>query len=184
VVAGRDRLAYNAGGTVSGQIFVREGASARTRAITRGRAQNPSPAWSPDGMRLAFASNRGGSYDIYVANADGSAVRRLSRLGNSFNPAWSPDGRTIVFLSSGRTPENPELYSIRPDGSALRRLTRTAGGVDKLGDDGMPSWSPDGRRIAFTSNRTGDGEVWTMAPTGRNQRSLVGFPRRDDWWPR
>jgi TolB protein len=178
------RLAYNAGGSVSAQILVRDAASGRTRAITRGRAQNLSPAWSPDGKRLAFASNRAGTYDIYLTGADGRGVRRLTRLGSSFSPAWSPDGRTIVFSSSGRTPENPELYSIRPDGSGLRRLTRTAGGVDQLGDDGMPSWSPDGRRIAFTSNRTGDGEVWTMAPTGRDQRRLLGFPRRDDWWPR
>ena len=178
------RLAYNAGGSVSAQIFVREADSGRTRAITRGRAQNLSPAWSPDGARLAFASNRTGTYDIYVANAGGSGIRRLTRLGSTFSPAWSPDGRTIVFSSSGRTPENPELYAIRPDGSGLRRLTRTAGGIDTLGDDGMPSWSPDGRRIAFTSNRTGDGEIWTMAPTGRKQRRLFGFPRRDDWWPR
>jgi Tol biopolymer transport system component len=120
--------------------------------------------------------------------ADGNGVRRLTRLARrgygSHSPAWSPDGRLIVFSSAGRTPENPELYSIRPDGSGLKRLTFTRGDAETLGDDGFPSWSPDGRTIVFTSNRTGEGELWTMRPDGSGQRLLAGLRGRDDWAPR
>ncbi|MBD0337665.1 MAG: PD40 domain-containing protein [Thermoleophilia bacterium] len=158
------------------------------RRLTRHRAEELTPSWSPDGRRIAFTSDRSGAFDIYVANADGSGVLRVTRLGRpnqgSFGPAWSPAGDRIVFSSAGPTPENPELYSIRPDGTGLRRLTRTAGGVEVLGDDGMPDWSPDGRTIVFTSNRSGGGALWTMRADGRGQRVLLDLPRSDEFHPR
>lgn len=170
------------------ELYVARADGRGVRRVTRHRGEDLTPAWSPDGRRLAFASNRRGEYELYVANADGSGVRRLTRLARpgygSFSPAWSPDGRRIAFSSAGPTPENPELYSIRPDGGGLKRLTRTKGDVETLGDDGMPSFSPDGRTIVFTSNRTGEGEVWVMRADGSGQRRLAGLPRRDDWAPR
>jgi TolB protein len=158
------------------------------RRLTAHRGEDVSPAWAPDGRRIAFASNRSGEFEIHVMRADGTGVRRLTRLARrgygSYSPAWSPDGRTIVFSSAGPTPENPELYSVRADGTGLKRLTRTKGDAETLGDDGMPAYSPDGRTIAFTSNRTGNGELWTMRPDGSGQRRLAGLRDRDDWAPR
>lgn len=58
------------------------------------------PAWSPDGRRVAFASDRNGSYDLYVMNADGSGLRQLTHHpASDFAPQWSPDGRTLAFVS-------------------------------------------------------------------------------------
>ncbi len=87
------------------------------------------------------------------------------------------------FSSSAWTAENPEIYVVRPDGSGFRRLTRTAGNAEVLGDDSWPRWSPDGKRIVFSSNRTGNGEVWIMRADGKGQRRIAGLPRRDDWAP-
>jgi TolB protein len=170
-------------------VYVADARARNVRRITHTRGANEyTPAWSPDGKRIAFASNRTGAYELYVARADGTGVRRLTvgaRDGyGSYLPAWSPDGRRIAFSSSSRTPENAEIYLVRPNGTGLRRLTRTRGNVEVLGDDSWPAWSPDGRRIVFSSNRTGEGEVWVMGADGRGERRLAGLRRRDDWGPR
>jgi Tol biopolymer transport system component len=182
------RIAYVSYRDGNGELYVMSADGTAARRVTRHRGEDLSPAWSPDGKRIAFASNRSGEYEVYVMKADGSGVRRLTRLARrgygSHSPAWSPDGRVIVFSSAGRTPENPELYSIRADGGGLQRLTFTEGDSETLGDDGFPSWSPDGKTVVFTSNRTGEGELWTMRPDGSGQRRLAGLRGRDDWAPR
>jgi Tol biopolymer transport system component len=166
------------------EIVVVDADGRNERRLTRHPAEDLWPVWSPDGKRLAFVSTRDGTWEVFVMNANGSGVRQLThRIASTelnVTPAWSPDGRLIAF-SSTRTPENPEIWVVRPDGKGLRRLTRTKGDVHVLGDDGFPSWSSDGRLIAFSSNRTGDGEVWLMRRDGSGQRRLAGLPRRDDW---
>jgi TolB protein len=168
------------------EIYSADADGGNLRRLTRSSSIDLSPAWSPDGTRIAFVSNRHGRYELYVMRADGTGARRVlprARHGDAFSPSWSPDGRLIAFSSSEWTPENPEIYVVRPDGTGRRRLTRTKGSVDVLGDDGWPTWAPDGKRIAFSSNRTGDGEIWIMNANGSGQRRLAGLPRRDDWAP-
>ncbi len=76
------------------------------------------PAWSPDGSRIAFVSNRDGNAEIYAASTDGSGVTRLTKdPADDFSPAWSPDGLWVAFASSG------DLYVVAADGSGLARLT-------------------------------------------------------------
>ena len=111
-------------------------------------------AWSPDGERVAYASDEetgAGYLAIYVMNADGSGVRRLTPLvRTSLSPAWSPDGARILFsvLRQGRG----DLHVIDADGGSERRLTRLESVVEV---DGV--WSPDGRQIALTfGDRFGD----------------------------
>lgn len=104
------------------------------RQLTRDR-RDRSPAWSPDGRRLAF--ERAGR--IYLMAADGTSVRRLmppSARGRQ--AAWSPNGREIAFIRTGA------LFVVRADGTRQRLLYRRKGVVAN-----RPTWSPDGRRIAF-----------------------------------
>ena len=101
-----------------------------------------SPAWSPDGKRIAFYSERDGNAEIYVMNADGTAVTRLTNsTADEGYPSWSPDGKRIAFMRrTGRT----ELFTMNADGSDQKPLLT----VDK-GDAIDPRWSPDGARIVF-----------------------------------
>jgi Tol biopolymer transport system component len=106
------------------------------------------PAWSPDGQRIAFASDRGGTSDrdIYVMDADGSNLVRRTDRGSSGTPAWSPDGEKIVFssLRDGQV----GLYVMIVDGDWANP---TAVGHAR-GANIHPAWSPDGKRIAFVSD--------------------------------
>ena len=98
-----------------------------------------SPAWSPDGQRIAFSSaDENGNYDIYVMNADGSDLTRITdHSAGDYDPFWSPDGRLIAF-SSGRDGGYSEIYVMNPDGSGVTRITYRAGGNSR------PIWVPVG----------------------------------------
>ncbi len=112
-------------------------------------------AWSPDGTRIAFITNRIGARQIFVMNADGTGLVRLTdHLVGNGAPAWSPDGRQIAFTS--RHFGNDEIFVINADGTELVNRTYHPA------DDANPVWSPDERRIAFTSNRSGNNEIYMM----------------------
>jgi TolB protein len=133
------------------------------------------PAWSPDGRKIAFTSDRDGNPEVYLMNADGSGQRRLTRNAAPDLPlAWSPDGRKIAFTS------RRAIYVINADGRGQRRLTRNAA----VGFG--PAWSPDGRKIAFLSKRDGNWEIYAVNADGSGQRNLTRNPARDSafvWSP-
>src|SRR6187455_2192730 len=88
------------------------------------RGDVQTPAWSPDGRKLAFVSERDGNAEIYVMNADGSEQENLTRQPSSdSHPSWSRDGRKLAFVS--RRDGNAEIYVMNADGSGLSNLTRT-----------------------------------------------------------
>ena len=149
-------------------LFVNADGSGR-RNVTREWGLDGFPVWSPDGRRIAFMSGRdneaGRGYDanIYVMNADGSRLRRLTRSpGEAWDgyPVWSPDGGKIAFLRS-----TPEVWVMNADGSGQRRLASGWGSA----------WSPDGQRIAFGRGSPGaaDGEIYVMNADGSGQRRLT-----------
>jgi len=124
------------------------------------------PAWSPDGSRIAFASeSEDGGSQIFAMNADGSDPSQLTR-GPAFNvrPAWSPDGSTIAYESV--LDRNSDVYVMAPDGSGRQRLT------DDPAWDGDPVWSPDGELIAFASERDPAG-IYLLNADGRDVRSIL-----------
>ena len=135
--------------------------------LTNNDAEDVQPTWSPDARRIAFVSGRDGNWNIYVANADGSGTTRLTHhAASDWRPSWSPDGRRIAFVSirdSDRSsfPPNSDIYSVNADGTELTRLT------DNDMVNGAPAWSPDGRRIVFSSSRGhGRSGVFVMNPDG------------------
>lgn len=144
------------------------------RRLGAGRSSDEAPSWAPSGSRLAFSRDN----DIWTMNADGREARRITRQGSQ--PAWSPKGREIAFSSArdrnGKTcfqecTTNREIYLARADGSRVRRLTRSPG------DDFAPAWSPDGTHLAFTSTRRDIGDaqhdLYLMRRNGRCQRPLL-----------
>ena len=170
------------------------GGSNGTRFTTDERSS--SPAWSPDGKRLAFTSSRDRSdygNGIYTMNADGSDVRRLTHHPprNDYQPKWSPDGKKVVFISSRNEPEpdscssapegcNFEIYVVNAEGSGETRLTNSAG-IDR-----NPSWSPDGSRVVFESKRDGNYEIYAVNADGTGVTRLTNDPRTDgdpEWSP-
>ena len=134
------------------------------------------PAWSPDGQKIAFVSNRDDrDGDIFVMNADGSDQINLT-IDNAeidFFPDWSPDGTRIAFSSFRGG--NGDVYVMDANGGNLIRLT------DDPEFDGWPAWSPDGSRIAFTSRRDGTHEIYMMNADGSNQVNLTNDSERRDW---
>src|SRR6266545_1488488 len=122
-----------------------------------------------DGERIAFASNNGETFDIYVINADGSGLRQLtSDPATDRFPAWSPDGSRITF-SSDRNGQS-DIYVMNTDGSQVQQLTNDAAG------DFVPAWSPDGDRIAFAKGRMEQSDVYVMNSDGSALRQLTHDP--------
>ena len=115
--------------------------------------QDGNPAYSPDGKRVAFTSEREGTSAIWKCNADGSDAVRLTTLhalGGA--PVFSPDGSRVAF--DDRTSGRSHIYAVGADGGTVETLT--AGNFD----DTKPAWSGDGKSIYFASNRTGRYEIW------------------------
>jgi len=143
------------------------------RNLTRNPAPDGGAAWSPDGRRIAFVSDRDGANnsEIYVMDADGSRQTRLTTAARGdTHPTWSPDGRRIAFVSD-RDDFNSEVYVMKANGSGQVNLTRSPA------SDEEPTWSPDGRRIAFSSDRADQeaipGDIYTMDTDGSNEKRLT-----------
>jgi len=135
-----------------------------------------SPTFSPDGSRMAFVSDQGGSAAVYVSSAEGGPATRLTSKDKATDPAWSPTGEYIVFVS-----RETDICLIRPDGSGFRQLT---GGQ---GRNYRPSFSPDGRLIVFASDRNKRMQLFVMnANGGRAHVLMPDYPESQDlpyWSP-
>jgi Tol biopolymer transport system component len=157
--------------------------------LTRDPAEDWLPSWSPDGKHVAFVSDRSGEWELYAKSvgqgSGGTDIDGIVQLtddgGDNWDPSWSPDGSHLVF--SSRREGNWEVYVIDidfsvgvPRGAALTRLTTNPA------NDWLPTWSPDGRRIAFVSDRDGDWEIYVMEADGSLQTNLTRNPA-DDWVP-
>ncbi len=145
--------------------------------LTTHPATDTDPAWSPDGKKIAFTSQRDGNSEIYLMNADGTNQTRLTVGPATDNrPAWSPAGGKIAFVSD--RDGNREIYVMNSDGTNATRLTT------EVGSDGDPDWSPDGSKIAFTSDRGGVSGIFVMNADGTGARRLTSNsrPERQPAW--
>jgi TolB protein len=157
-----------------------DGSELRRLPGTQRFDQNPS--WSPDGRRLVFWTNAAATGQIYVANADGSGRRLLTPYPQAQNdpaptdqfPTWSPTGSLISFerVAVEGVEDSWSIWVMRPDGSGRRRITPRGTFAHS------PSWSPDGKRIVYTSE-TSLGVV-DLAGRGRPLQTLSEV---SDWAP-
>jgi dipeptidyl aminopeptidase/acylaminoacyl peptidase len=160
-------------------IYVAPATGAPQVNLTNHAAYDGTPSWSPDGSRIAFASDRDGPLDLYLMNADGSGVVRLhTGVGVAWQPTWSADSTRLAFtcLSNASDPwwatpaDTADICTIAADGSGFARLTT------EVGPDLDPAWSPDGTRILFSTARFGGQELALMNPdgTGVTQFTFIG----------
>jgi len=119
------------------------------------------PQWSPDGKQIAFWSERSGTPEISLSDAEGGSQAQLTSFaggGPPDNPRWSPDGKTIAFDAAPAG--NSDIYLISASGGAPRRLTT------EPSMDTHAAWSNDGETIYFSSDRSGTVQVWKMPVAG------------------
>jgi eukaryotic-like serine/threonine-protein kinase len=134
--------------------------------VVAGARESTRGAWSPDGERIAFGSDRGGEMNLWLLSLRDGRTRRLtSGAGGDYQPSWSPDARALVFFSARAGAIDIWRYDF--DGENLTRLTRGES------IDINPFFSPDGTRIAFQSDRDGRLEVFVMNANGTDIRQLT-----------
>lgn len=157
------QIAFVRGIGPDAEIYAISSDGTGARNLTNRAGADFYPSWSPSGDRIAFEGDTPGSYfDVYVMNADGSNLTRITSGNGIYNghPVWSPDGRRLAFESW--RDGNLEIYLMNPDGTDRVRLTHDGG------FDSDPTWSPDGKRIAFRSNRNGHDDIYVMNADGSN----------------
>jgi len=159
-----NRLAFTQihGGTPVYQIEVPNPTrplSAPVRLIASTRS-NHTPQFSPDGEKIAFASDRTGTDEIWICDRDGTNPIQVTNFGGPHvgSPRWSPDGKQIVF--DVHTSNIGHIYVVNVEGGTPRRVT-----TETL-DEGVPTWSRDGKWIYFCSNRSGDQQLWKVPAEG------------------
>lgn len=166
--------------SANNQIYVMNADGSNLRRLTDGAPgdTNHYPAFSPDGSRLAFIryESRGKGYSLSVIGIDGSGLQQfVSSSGALGEPTWSPDGSRIAFIrGQDMTVEGAaylascgsQIYAVDVFTGIEINLTKGAGGTD-------PSWSPDGTRIAFSSHRDGNYEIYTMDSDGNDLQRLT-----------
>jgi len=167
------RIAYV---TVTGEppqqlyrLVVADADGAGARVLVESREPLTSPAWSPDGSKLAYVSFESRNSAIYVQTLRSGARQRVSaRSGVNSAPAWSPDGRRLA-LTLSREDGNLDVYTLDLATQVLSRLTRRAS------IDTEATWSPDGRTLFFTSDRGGSPQVYRIAADGSGSPQRVTF---------
>jgi TolB protein len=176
-----ERIAFVSDRTGTNQIYLMDVDGSNLRQLTREGLENIHPSWSPDGRAVLFsakdttgASPEAGieSYSIREIDIMKTKVRDIGALGgeNTY-PNYSSDGRRIVFRKM-LGENNSEVFVMDSEGNNPRNLSNNPA------FDGWPSWSPDGNKIVFASNRTGPYEVYVMNDDGGEVRVLTDLGSR------
>jgi TolB protein len=148
-------------------IFYHDLSTGARRAFARYGGSNMSPAASPGGSKVAMILSKDGWTDLYVCDADGSGLKRLTKSPqDESSPCWSPDGRWICFAAKEK--EHRTLCKVSPSGGAMQQI-----GTAGMPSPTEPDWSPDGQWIAFTAQYRSGFEICVVPAGGGTATSLV-----------
>ena len=158
------------------EIYIMNADASGLRNISWNKSANLSPSWSPSGDRIAFISNRNGRFELFVSDLDGFTQERIFSLdGDIREPDWG-SGNRIVFSVSGKGRHS--IISVKPDGSDKKIHFSTPFW------SGHPAWHPDGSRIAYSSVRSGNADIWIFDPAANSHFNVTRSPETSDYFPR
>ncbi|MFN7983980.1 MAG: hypothetical protein U0Q11_19200 [Vicinamibacterales bacterium] len=170
------RIAFTSTRDGNAEIYVANRDGSNVRRLTTSPAIDSTPTWSPTGTQIAFTSDRTGTPQIYVVGADGLGLRQITHESYADRPTWSP------------APYNEIAYTARTGpGNDIKVLELASGQVRQLtfgeGTNESPSFSANGRHIAFMSTRSGKSQIFTISKDGKDLRQItkVGNNYQPDW---
>jgi TolB protein len=176
---GRLALFYNSYKLQNPDIFYSDLTTGERRVVASYGGSNFSPAASPDGSKVAMILSKDGRPDVYVANADGSNLKRLTTGVEDSSPCWSPDGQWICFATKIQTAGmlRRSLAKVPAAGGAVQ-VIRTTGAPNPT----EPDWSPDGKWIAFTS-QTSEFDICVVPVDGSADPVVLVRGQDPSWSP-
>ncbi len=160
------RLAFTSNRDGNPELYVMNADGTDAQRLTDNPAIDTSPTWSPTGAQIAFTSDRSGRPQIYLVGVDGTGLRRITFESYCDRPTWSPAPFNEIAYSSKTGPG----HDIKIFELSTREVRQITFGI---GSNESPSYSPNGRHLAFTSNRSGEKQIYTIARDGRNLRRIT-----------
>lgn len=154
----------------SPNLYMKDISSGKVERLTHHFGADSTPTFSPDARQVAFVSDRSGNPEIYLLTPANNQTRRLTNLNWCDNPAWSPTGEWIVFAGRANPKDPMDLFLVDITGTQIRQITHGEGSNED------PTWSPDGRLIAFSSTRDGRSRVYVVDADGSTPRPAADVP--------
>ena len=166
------QLAWSSSRSGDPEIWVGDASGGGARRITSFKGPDVSPTWNPKtGSQIAWISGRTGLPQLYTMDADGAGVQRMTDGGYATSVSWSPSGEYLAFSWNRKygpgAPGGQDIYVMEVATKKWIQLTNGLGQCD------FPTWSPDGRHVAFAVGSGARGQVWTMLADGTGKHKLV-----------
>lgn len=168
------KIVFSSGRAGDFDIWTVELGSGQCQQLTQGDFMNDMPRWSPDGQSVVYVSNRSGAPELWLMDENGHNQRQLTRQGRYHShPCWAPHGRMVVCCANYGNAQEVEIWTVPVDGGQPTLLVETPGLETE------PCVSPDGTRVAFASNKSGNFDIWEIDIATRRRRQVTSHPGKD-----